>query len=370
MNTYNFDWDKVKAHVDTLKNAKQILEYLYFVKKEYLQQDDSIEYRPPISPFYSLHHEPSFITRIDAEIQYWEKVLETKIIRKADDDDSISYTYLKEDWEDKRLRFDFKILSKNKINGKWEFKHTNGEIGEDNPNNVLDNLKSEIQNKEEEIAKWEKVDSVIIKLTNAVDCGRVSREETAIRALVLEADKILYNDIELQIIKRNSGKSKFKNLISDKNLVKCKSIVRTCINELEQIKKFLSYKLNWINGEIAKETENRKRVLNSEDTQQNAELMQRTTNFKKRKNLDKQNKTKKIPKTRITGIYKTYCPFYEEQRIKYGNDLGTGYGADKKALDETVKEIKNKEKIEINPRNLKEAMNRRLDRRPSEVGKE
>ena len=196
------------------------------------------------------------------EIDYEErkKPLKAKEIQKANDDDSIKYTFLKEEWESIKLRFELKILSRISSE-KWEFKHINGDIEEDNPCDVLDSINSEIQNKENEIAKWEKVDSKIIKLLDAVDSGSL-KEDNAIRALALEANKILYNDVELQILKRNSGKSKFENLIGDKSLKECKDIVRTTIEELERIKNFLSEKLNWLKNNIAAQTEEIKTIAN------------------------------------------------------------------------------------------------------------
>ncbi|MFZ1978298.1 MAG: hypothetical protein WAV76_10115 [Bacteroidota bacterium] len=81
---------------------------------------------------------------------------------------------------------------------------------------------------------------------------------------------------------------------------------------------------------------------------------------------NKQNKPqRKIPKTRMTQIYKGYVQFYEGERSKYLLSLGTNYGADKKALEATIKEIKKKERIDVKPRNLKEAINRRIVRRPA-----
>ena len=94
------------------------------------------------------------------------------------------------------------------------------------------------------------------------------------------------------------------------------------------------------------------------------EKKQETQNDEKKK-----RKSVKPPKSKLVDIYNKYTTIYERKRIDYGNRIGTGYGADKQALDDTVKEIKIHEHIDVDPRNLKEALTRRVERKPLKKGK-
>ncbi len=78
----------------------------------------------------------------------------------------------------------------------------------------------------------------------------------------------------------------------------------------------------------------------------------------------------KLPKGKLVEVYNRYVSIYEQKRIEIGNKKGTGYSADKQAIEETVKEIKKLEGIDVKPRNLKEALTRRVERRPLKKEKE
>lgn len=83
----------------------------------------------------------------------------------------------------------------------------------------------------------------------------------------------------------------------------------------------------------------------------------------------KKNKDK-TPKTLLVEIYGSAVLIYKQKRLEFGNRLGTAYGADKSALKETQAWIKETYKKTVSIRNLKEAMNRRIERRPMNKGKE
>jgi len=75
-------------------------------------------------------------------------------------------------------------------------------------------------------------------------------------------------------------------------------------------------------------------------------------------------KSKSLNKVEMGKIYSEFVGFYEQKRHEYCTRFGTSYGAEKFALEETVKEIQKKKKIKVTVENLRQAMTRRLIRRP------
>jgi Trm5-related predicted tRNA methylase len=63
-------------------------------------------------------------------------------------------------------------------------------------------------------------------------------------------------------------------------------------------------------------------------------------------------------------IYHDYADTYKRLRTEYIKDRYTAYGADKHAVEETLKIIEQKEWIKIKHNNFKQAMTRIFERRP------
>jgi tetratricopeptide (TPR) repeat protein len=93
--------------------------------------------------------------------------------------------------------------------------------------------------------------------------------------------------------------------------------------------------------------------------------------YKKRKSaLRTRHGHKRLSKREKEALYNKYVSFYEEKRLEFDKRLGTGYGADKAALEETARQILKDEKVGVSLRNLKEAFTRRLERKPMRRGEE
>jgi len=71
-----------------------------------------------------------------------------------------------------------------------------------------------------------------------------------------------------------------------------------------------------------------------------------------------------LPKTRMMKIYRDYAKTYKRLREEYISESQSEYGAEKHAIEGTLREIEEKEWIRLKPANFKQAMTRIFDRRP------
>jgi hypothetical protein len=114
------------------------------------------------------------------------------------------------------------------------------------------------------------------------------------------------------------------------------------------------------------EITNERETLNEAEKKNLKSQLQRAMRAKSKleeKNVQKRI-TSKHPKMKMMLLYSKYSGFYEEKRNEYIGVRLSEYGADKFAVDETVKKIRKDEGIIIKPNNLKQAMTRIVIRRP------